>query len=157
MEIGYKLSGLQPGDEVIVPSITFIATIAYPLMIGAKVVFADVDPRNVNMDPADVARKITKKTRVIVPVHIGGYPCDMTKIMKVAKQHDVHVMEDAAHGLGAVYKGKPLGTIGHFGGAQPTVNTIENGLEVLRIAWAAYRASRTGAAVSMDTFDPLSD
>ncbi|MEN8256026.1 MAG: DegT/DnrJ/EryC1/StrS family aminotransferase, partial [Verrucomicrobiota bacterium] len=116
MEIAYKLSGLQPGDEVIVPSITFIASVAYPLAVGAKLVFADVDPRTVNMDPADVARKITKRTRVIMPVHIGGYPCDMTKIMKLAKEHDLFVIEDAAHGLGAMYKGKPLGTIGHFGG-----------------------------------------
>jgi len=116
MEIAYKLSGLQPGDEVIVPSITFIASVAYPLAIGAKLVFADVDPRTVNMDPADVAKKITKRTRVIMPVHIGGYPCDMTKIMKLAKQHDLYVIEDAAHGLGAMYKGKPLGTIGQFGG-----------------------------------------
>lgn len=116
MEIAFKLAGLQPGDEVIVPSITFIATMAYPLMIGAKVVFADVDPRTLGMDPADVARKITPRTRVIVPVHIGGYACDMDPIMALAKRHDIWVLEDAAHALGATYKGKPLGTIGHFGG-----------------------------------------
>jgi dTDP-4-amino-4,6-dideoxygalactose transaminase len=116
MEIGYKLAGLRRGDEVIVPSITFVATMAYPLMIGAKVVFADVDPHTLGMDPADVARKITPRTRVIVPVHIGGYACDMDAIMKIAAKHDVYVMEDAAHALGATYKGRPLGTIGHFGG-----------------------------------------
>ncbi len=116
MEIGFKLAGLRPGDEVIVPSITFIATMSYPLSIGAKVVFADIDPETVNIDPADVARKITPKTKVICPVHIGGYPCDMDPIMELAKQHDIYVMEDAAHGFGAFYKGKPLGTIAHFGG-----------------------------------------
>lgn len=116
MEIGYKLAGLRPGDEVIVPSITFVATMAYPLMVGAKVVFADIDPETVNMDPDDVARKVTERTRVIVPVHIGGYPCDMDRIMHIAREHDVYVMEDAAHALGATYKGRPLGTIGHFGG-----------------------------------------
>jgi dTDP-4-amino-4,6-dideoxygalactose transaminase len=116
MEIGYKLAGLQPGDEVIVPAITFVATMAYPLMIGAKVVFADVDPRTLGMDAADVARKITPRTRVIVPVHVGGYACDMDALMKVAAKRNVYVMEDAAHALGAMYKGRPLGTIGHFGG-----------------------------------------
>jgi dTDP-4-amino-4,6-dideoxygalactose transaminase len=116
MEVGYKLAGLRPGDEVIVPSITFVATMAYPLMIGAKVVFADVDPKTLGMDPADVARKITPRTRVIVPVHVGGYACDMDAIMKVAAKRDIYVMEDAAHALGATYKGRLLGTIGHFGG-----------------------------------------
>jgi dTDP-4-amino-4,6-dideoxygalactose transaminase len=116
MEIGYKLSGLRPGDEVIMPAITFIATMAYPLMIGAKVVFADIDPKTANLDPADVARKITPRTKVIVPVHIGGCPCDMEPIMALAGKHSIYVMEDAAHGLGGMYKGRALGTIGHFGG-----------------------------------------
>ena len=104
-----------PGDEVIVPTNTFIATVAYPLSVGAKLVFADIDPKTVNMDPKDVARKITKRTKIIVPVHIGGYPCDMDAIMKLAKRHDLVVMEDAAHGFGGEYKGRKLGTIGHFG------------------------------------------
>ncbi len=116
MEIGYKLSGLRPGDEVIMPAITFIATMAYPLMIGAKVVFADIDPKTANLDPADVARKITARTKVIVPVHIGGCPCDMEPIMELASKHSIYVMEDAAHGLGGMYRGRALGTIGHFGG-----------------------------------------
>ncbi len=116
MEIAYKLSGLKAGDEVIMPAITFIATMAYPLHIGAKVVFADVDPETLNLDPADVARKITPKTKMIVPVHLGGYPVDMDPIMDLAKKHGIYVMEDCAHGMGGKYKGKFLGTIGHFGG-----------------------------------------
>ncbi len=116
MEIGYKLAGLQPGDEVIVPAITFAATMAYPLTIGAKVVFCDIDPDSINMCPKDLEKKITKKTKVVVPVHIGGYPCDMNKIMALSKKHGFYVMEDAAHGFGATYRGKYLGTIGHFGG-----------------------------------------
>ncbi len=115
LELGYRYAGVGPGDEVIVPSNTFIATVAYPLSVGAKLVFADVDPETVNMDPKDVARKITKKTKIIVPVHIGGYPCDMDAIMKLAKKHGIVVMEDAAHGFGGEYKGRQLGTIGHFG------------------------------------------
>ena len=115
LELGYRYAGIGPGDEVIVPTNTFIATVAYPLSVGAKLVFADVDPRTVNMDPADVARKITPRTKIIVPVHIGGYPVDMDPIMELAKKHDIVVMEDAAHGFGGEYKGRKLGTIGHFG------------------------------------------
>ena len=115
LEMGYRYAGIGPGDEVIVPTNTFIATVAYPLSVGAKLVFADVDPRTVNMDPADVERKITAKTKIIVPVHIGGYPVDMDPIMALAKKHDIVVMEDAAHGFGGEYKGRKLGTIGHFG------------------------------------------
>ncbi len=115
LELGYRYAGIGPGDEVIVPTNTFIATVAYPLSVGAKLVFADVDPKTVNMDPKDVAKKITKRTKIIVPVHIGGYACDMDAIMKLAKKHDIVVMEDAAHGFGGEYKGRKLGTIGHFG------------------------------------------
>ncbi|HOJ10182.1 MAG TPA: DegT/DnrJ/EryC1/StrS family aminotransferase [Clostridiales bacterium] len=113
-EIAYKYANLQPGDEVIIPAITFIATMAYPLAVGAKVVFADVDPKTINMDPADVARKITPKTKMIVPVHIGGYPVDMDPIMELARKHNILVLEDAAHAFGAMYKGKKVGTIADF-------------------------------------------
>ena len=114
-EIAGKWAGLKEGDEVIVPAITFIATMAYPLSIKCKLVFADVDPKTLNMDPADVARKITPKTKAIYPVHMGGYPVDMDPIMKLAKEHNITVIEDAAHGFGGWYKGKALGTIGDFG------------------------------------------
>ncbi len=113
-EIAYKYSNLKAGDEVIVPAITFIATMAYPLSVGAKVVFADIDPKTINMDPYDVERKITSKTKVIVPVHIGGYPVDLDPILEIAKKHDITVLEDAAHAFGAVYKGKKIGTISDF-------------------------------------------
>lgn len=113
-EIAYKYANLKPGDEVIVPAITFVATMAYPLAIGAKLVFADVDPRTINMDPKDVEKKITDKTKMIVPVHIGGYPVDMDPIMELAKKNDILVLEDAAHAFGAMYKGKKIGTIGDF-------------------------------------------
>ncbi|MBQ9803406.1 MAG: DegT/DnrJ/EryC1/StrS family aminotransferase [Lentisphaeria bacterium] len=116
MEIAYKLAGIGPGDEIIMPAITFIATMAYPLSVGAKIVFADIDPETINMDPADVARKITPRTKMIVPVHLGGYPVDMAPLMELAAKHDLIVMEDAAHGMGGAYKGKKLGAIGHFGG-----------------------------------------
>jgi perosamine synthetase len=114
-EIAYKLAGLRPDDEVIVPAITFVATVCYPLAIGAKVVLADVDRRTLNLDPADVAGKITPKTRMIVPVHIGGWPADMAPLMRLARRHDLIVLEDAAHAYGALYRGRRAGTIGHFG------------------------------------------
>lgn len=113
-EIAYKYANLKEGDEVIVPAITFVATMAYPLAVGAKLVFADVDPRTINMDPKDVARKITPKTKMIVPVHIGGYPVDLDPIMELARKHDIIVLEDAAHAFGAMYKGRHIGTIGDF-------------------------------------------
>lgn len=114
-EIAHQLAGLAPGDEVIVPAITFISTMAYPLTLGARVVVADVDPRTLNLDPADVARKITARTRVIVPVHLGGYPVDMAPLLDLARRHDCLVLEDAAHGFGGRYRGRPLGTLGDFG------------------------------------------
>ena len=114
-EIGFKFSGLKPGDEVIAPAITFLSTITYPLQIGAKIVLADVDPITLNIDPEDIARKITKKTKAIIPVHIGGYPCNMDAIMELAKANDLMVVEDAAHAFGGFYKGKAIGTIGDFG------------------------------------------
>ncbi|HOJ40411.1 MAG TPA: DegT/DnrJ/EryC1/StrS family aminotransferase, partial [bacterium] len=137
-EIGYKYAGLKAGDEVIAPAITFISTILYPLAVGAKVVLADVDPLTLNMDPADVARKITPRTRVIVPVHLGGYPVDMAPIMKLARSQDIVVIEDAAHAFGAVYRGRMVGTIGDFGAFSfhevKNVNTLgEGGLLVTNL------------------------
>ncbi len=113
-EIAGKYVNLEPGDEVIVPAITFIATMAYPLAMGAKVVFADIDPATLNMDPVDVERKITPKTKMIIPVDIGGYPADLDPIMALAHKHGIVVLEDAAHAFGAVYKGRKIGTIADF-------------------------------------------
>lgn len=114
-EIGFKFAGIKPGDEVIAPAITFLSTINYPLLVGAKVVLADVDPVTLNISPEDIRRKITPRTRAIIPVHIGGYPCDMDAIMEIAREYDLMVVEDAAHGFGGYYKGKALGAIGDFG------------------------------------------
>ncbi len=113
-EIAYKYCNIGPGDEVIVPAITFIATMAYPLSVGAKIVFADIDSDTLNIDPEDVARKITARTKVIVPVHIGGYPADLDPILNLAKKYGITVLEDAAHAFGAEYKGRKIGTISDF-------------------------------------------
>jgi perosamine synthetase len=114
-EIAFRYANLKEGDEVIIPAITFVATMSYPLAVGARVILADVDPRTLNLDPVDLERKITSRTKMIVPVHIGGYPVDMDPVMEIARRHDILVLEDAAHGFGARYKDRPLGTIGHFG------------------------------------------
>ena len=136
LELGYRYAGIGPGDEVIVPSNTFIATVAYPLSVGAKLVFADVDPVTVNIDPKDIARKITKKTKIIVPVHIGGYPCDMDAIMKLAKKHDIVVMEDAAHGFGGEYKPRWV--------RKTIMVEPENGATIYDIYKHLYKAIREG-------------
>lgn len=106
---------IGPGDEVIMPSFTFVSSANAVVLRGAKPVFAEIDEQTLNLDPADVARKITSRTRAIVPVHYAGVACDMDAILAVAKKHDLYVIEDAAQGVDAYYKGRPLGGIGHIG------------------------------------------
>jgi dTDP-4-amino-4,6-dideoxygalactose transaminase len=115
LELATWLLNLKPGDEVIVPSYTFSSTVNPILLVGAKPVFADIQEDTLNIDPADIRRKITKKTRAIYPVHYGGVSCAMDEIMEIAQEHDLKVVEDAAQGVNAKYKGKYLGTIGDFG------------------------------------------
>jgi len=114
-EIAFRYAGIGAGDEVLIPAITFAATMAYPLAVGAKVVFVDVDPQTLNMDPVDMERKVTERTKMVVPVHIGGYPVDMDPVMACARRHNLVVLEDAAHAFGGTYKGRMMGTIGDFG------------------------------------------
>ncbi len=115
LELATFLLNLKPGDEVIVPSYTFSSTVNPVLLAGAKPVFADIQEDTLNIDPLDIRKKITKKTRAIYPVHYGGVSCVMDEIMEIAQDHDLKVVEDAAQGVNAKYKGKYLGTIGDFG------------------------------------------
>lgn len=108
------LAGVGPGDEVILPAQTFIATGLVILMQQAVPVFADIDPLTGNITPASIAAKITARTRAIIPVHWAGYPCDLDEINQLAAQHGIAVIEDAAHALGAAYKSKPVGSISRF-------------------------------------------
>lgn len=103
---------LQPGDEVITSTITFTATGATIVHAGGRPVLADVSPDTLNIDPADVVRRITPRTRAIVPVHFAGHPAPMDEIVAIAREHGLHVLEDAAHALPASYKGKSIGAIG---------------------------------------------
>lgn len=104
-------AGIQPGDEVITTPLTFAASSNCVLYCGGTPVFADVDPKTYNIDPEDIRRKITDKTKAIIAVHLAGQPCDMDEIHKIAKEHDLIVIEDGAHALGSVYKGKKIGTL----------------------------------------------
>ncbi|MBZ4645361.1 MAG: perosamine synthetase [Petroclostridium sp.] len=105
-------AGIQEGDEVITSPITFAASANCVLYMGAKPVFADIDPATYNIHPDEIRKKITKKTKAIIPVHFTGQPCDMDEIIKIAKEYDLMVIEDGAHALGAEYKGKKIGSIG---------------------------------------------
>ena len=107
--------GVGPGDQVIVPAYTYMATALAVLSAGAIPVIADVD-NSLTLSPKDVERRITKHTRAIMPVHMVGLPCNMKKIMKIAKKKDLLVLEDACQAVGGGYEGKMLGSIGHAGG-----------------------------------------
>ncbi|NQT22091.1 MAG: DegT/DnrJ/EryC1/StrS family aminotransferase [Candidatus Omnitrophica bacterium] len=103
------------GDEVIVPVSTFVATVNPVVYVGACPVFVDVEPATWNMSPLDIKKKITKKTKAIIPVHLYGNPCNMDEIMHIAQSHGLRVIEDAAESLGAKYNGKFTGTFGDMG------------------------------------------
>lgn len=115
LEMAAILCDLKPGDEVILPSFTFSSTATAFQMVGATLVFVDVLPDTMNIDPNAIEMAITPKTKVIVPVHYAGVACDMDRIMDIAKAHDLLVVEDAAQAVLSTYKGKALGTIGDFG------------------------------------------
>jgi len=108
--------GVGVGDEIICPSITFWASCTSAYTLGATVVFADIDPVTLCLDPKDLERCISRRTKAIVVVHYFGYPADMDEIMAIAGKHGVKVIEDVSHAHGGIYKGRKLGTIGHVGG-----------------------------------------
>lgn len=107
--------GLQPGDEVIVPAMTFCATANAVIHAGAKPVLVDVEPDTFNLDVDDLRRKLTPRTRVIIPVHFAGRPCNMAAVMDVVREHDLRVIEDCAHAIEAEYQGQRVGSFGIMG------------------------------------------
>ena len=115
LHIAYILAGIGKGDEVICPVLTCTATTHPILWLGAKPVFADIQKDTLNIDPEDIKRKITDKTKAIIVMHNGGLPCDMDEIMSIAKIYNLKVIEDAAQAFGGEYGGKKLGTIGDYG------------------------------------------
>src|ERR1700691_4297341 len=124
--------GLQQGDEVLVPTTTFTATAEVVVYFKAIPVLVDVDPVTLCMNPEDAQRKITSKTRAILPVHFAGQPCDMDSIGQLAASHNLHVIEDAAHSLPASFRGTPVGSISKLTAfsfyATKTMTTGEGGM-----------------------------
>ena len=115
LELAAILSDIQPGDEVIMPSYTFVSTADAFVLRGAKIVFVDIRPDTMNIDENLIEEVITEKTKALVPVHYAGVSCEMDKILAIAKKYGLYVVEDAAQGVMASYKGQALGAIGDFG------------------------------------------
>lgn len=136
-------AGVQAGDEVITSPITWASTGNTLLNMGAKIVFADVDPATLNITPESIERAITPRTRAIIPVDMAGLPCDLHGIQTVAARHGIPVIEDAAHALGAVYKGAPIGSVSEAACfsfyAIKNITTIEGGMITLRDPERAQR------------------
>ncbi|MCK5137446.1 MAG: DegT/DnrJ/EryC1/StrS family aminotransferase [Bacteroidales bacterium] len=126
-------SGLKPGDEIIVPAYTFVATYSSCIFAGIVPVLAEID-ESLSLDPDDIERKITSRTKAIMPVHMLGNPCNMDWIMEIARKHNLLVLEDSCQAAGASYKGKKVGTIGHMGAFSlnifKTINSGDGGLVV---------------------------
>ena len=114
-ELAALLADIKPGDEVIMPAYTFVSTADAFVLRGAVPVFVDIRPDTMNIDEKKIEDAITDRTRAIVPVHYAGVACEMDTIMDIAKRHNLMVIEDAAQGVMAYYKGKALGSIGDFG------------------------------------------
>jgi len=162
LHLALEAVGVRRGDEVLVPTTTFTATAEVVTYLGATPVFVDIDPYTLNIDPLDIERKITSRSKAIIPVHFAGTPCDMAEILEIAAQHKLHVVEDAAHALPAEYKGRRIGTISELTAfsfyATKTITTGEGGmittesqeyaprLQVMRLhgiardAWKRYSA-----------------
>jgi dTDP-4-amino-4,6-dideoxygalactose transaminase len=115
LEMAAILCDIQPGDEVIAPSYTFVSTVNAFVLRGAKIVFADSERSTPNIDVSQIESLITSKTKAIVVVHYAGLACNMDPILKIANHHGLFVIEDAAQAIDSFYKGKPLGSLGHFG------------------------------------------
>ncbi len=152
-------AGIQPGDEVIMSPITWASTGNTIINMGANVRFVDVDPRTLNMNPDLLEQTITERTKVIMPVHIAGHPCDMDAIRAVAEKHGLCIIEDAAHALGARYKNEPIGARGpacFSFYAIKNITTMEGGMIALQDADAAARlrvlASNGMAATAWDRY-----
>jgi dTDP-4-amino-4,6-dideoxygalactose transaminase len=149
--------GIQEGDEVIVPTLTFTASAEVVLYLRAKPVLVDCLPGTLNMDPDRIERAITSKTKAIIPVHFGGQPCDMGRILEIARRHNLYVIEDAAHALPAQYRGKTIGTIGDITCfsfyATKTITTGEGGMATTENPeWAARMRMMSLHGISHDAW-----
>jgi len=132
LHLALEAIGLTSGDEVLVPTTTFTATAEVVTYFGAIPIFVDVDPSTLNIDPLDAERKITRRTRAIIPVHFAGMPCDLNEIADLAARRALHVIEDAAHALPSEYRGKRIGAVSELTAfsfyATKTLTTGEGGM-----------------------------
>jgi dTDP-4-amino-4,6-dideoxygalactose transaminase len=132
LHLALEAAGVGPGDEVIVPTITFTATAEVVVHLGARPVLVDCQPDTLNIEPAAIESVVTPRTKAVVPVHLGGLPCDMPRIQAVARQHKLTVIEDAAHALPAAHAGSRVGTLGDVACfsfyATKTITTGEGGM-----------------------------
>jgi dTDP-4-amino-4,6-dideoxygalactose transaminase len=145
LHLALLILGIQEGDEVIVPSLTFVATANAVRYVQATPVFCDIKgPDDLNIDPEQIESLITEKTRAIVVMHYGGFPCDMDRILNVARKHDLRVVEDACHGPLSEYRGQKLGTLGDIGCfsffSNKNISTGEGGMLVTSDEKCAERA-----------------
>ncbi len=152
LEVALRALGIGPGDEVITSPYTFVATPSAAFLVGATPVFADIDPHTYLIDPDKVEEAITPRTRAIIPVHIGGCPADMDRIMEIARRHGLYVVEDACQAWGAAWNGTPVGAIGDLGcfsfQASKNINAGEGGaiagndLELVERCWSLHNVGR---------------
>ena len=154
-----KALQLPPGSEIVVPALTFWVIPALAQAAGLKVVFADIDPDTFVLDPASLERVITDKTRVVVPTHLYGLPCDMDAIVTIAARHNLAVIEDCAHALGATYRGRPVGTFGtgalfSFQTLKP-LNTYGGGAALVHDPAVAQRVADVVAALAWPSEDRI--
>ncbi|MFM2310848.1 MAG: hypothetical protein RLZZ04_124 [Cyanobacteriota bacterium] len=155
-------AGIKPGDEVITTPLTFCATINAILHAGAKPVLADIDPVTMNINPEQIASKITDKTKVILPVHFAGRPCDMDRICSLVADHDLKLIEDCAHAIETEYQGRQAGTFGDFGSfsfyVTKNITTGEGGMILTSQKLAAARIKTLALhGMSKDAWKRFSD
>lgn len=160
LEIALRAMGIGEGDEVIVPAYTFIATASAAVLVGATPKFVDIDPNTYNIDPSKIEKAITPKTKAIIPVHIGGCPANMDGVLAVAKKHGLMVLEDAAQAVGAEWRGRKVGALGHMGTfsfqASKNLNAGEGGIIITndsRLADMAWSLMNVGRVKSGGWYD----
>lgn len=145
LEMAAILCDLAPGDEVVMPSFTFVSSANPFVLRGAKIVFADIDSRTMNLDPGCAEKAISEKTKAIVVTHYGGVAADMEKFMQLAEKHNLLLIEDAAHCIGASWRGRHLGTLGHLGAlsfhSSKNIHCAEGGALLINDARLAERAA----------------
>ena len=154
--------GIKEGDDVIVPTMTFAATAEVVLYFKANPVLVDCEPDTLNLDPKQIESAITPRTKAIIPVHIGGQPCDMDPILELARHYNLKVIEDAAHALPAAYHGKKVGTIGDITCfsfyATKTITTGEGGMATTENPeWANRMRMMSLHGISLDAWDRYTD